>query len=572
MLAILISWICIFTVFITTGEIICRIYNKITHRYERYGIAATVMLGMGVTSAILCFISLFLAVNQYILFALLTGSVLYQATGYKNLIRKLKDFLVGSNKLLLTAYFLLGLGFMLFPVWTFSVKLDPFIYHYNNVMWNETYPVVAGLANLDEKFGFNSDYFLLQSCFSLRFLFDEVISGLPSLLAFIIAADYLNGIVTSKFDPKKIVLFFVYFILVFVVRNDLTELSTDIIPTLIIFYLFSKIIADTETIKHQTLFCVLIPVSLISFKLSAALICFVCLWSLYTLFGRKKYKAIAALLSVSVIVTLPWLIRNVIISGYLIFPLYQLDLFSFDWKVPIEVVKSQKDFIHDYATQKMLRLIHAHDPTNDTLLLLISCCIAATTGAYHIARKRTAGHIIIFSVLIVNILFWALSAPDIRFGYGYIFAMILFAVHLLIPEKIPLKTNVCIVILFSFSAIWTAYGFRWASKYTTFLGNYAYTTGGAWKEALTQPVRLKFLMDRELKREDERFNEEKEFTFIPHTLNNNIIIYVSSSRLGFTFDKIPAVSDCRINTESVFHDFRKIEARGKQTEDGFRHK
>lgn len=575
MLAIFISWLCIFTVFITSGHIITSVYEKIAGHREKYGVTDTFITGMCITSVLLCILSLFFAVDHYILSALLAGSLLYWCFSFRclsKIVKEIKYNLFNNNKLLLLACFLLGIGFLLFPVWTFSVKLDPFIYHYNNVMWNETYPVVKGLANLDEKFGFNSAYFLLQSCFSLRFLFGETIVGVQSLLAFTIAAHYLYGIVKSNFDLKNIGLFLIYFILIFVVRNDLTEPSTDIIPTLVIFYLFSKIIISADSIKTDTLFYVLIPVVIMTFKLSSSLVLFVSIWAIYILIRNRDYKAVTSIIALSVIILIPWLIRNVMLSGYLVFPLYELDLFSVDWKVPVEIVKLQKDFIHDYATHKALVIIYTFDIKNETLLLLIACSIAILACIYHIIRKRESDKIIIFSVLIVNILFWALSAPDIRFGYGYIFAMIFLGVYFSLPYKLSIRKNLCIVFLFLFSAVWGFYGYRWASKYASFLSNYAYTSVEGWKEVLTAPVRLEFLMDRELKREDERFNKEKEFVFIPHKLNNDIPIFISSSRLGFTFEEIPAMSDCRINSESVFHDFRKVEARGKLIEDGFRHK
>ena len=47
----------------------------------------------------------------------------------------------------------------------------------------------------------------------------------------------------------------------------------------------------------------------------------------------KNWKLIIKLISLGVVLTLPFLIRNIIISGYIVYPFPKLDLFSYDWKM-----------------------------------------------------------------------------------------------------------------------------------------------------------------------------------------------------------------------------------------------
>jgi len=502
----------------------------------------------------------------------------------------LRDFVQDNSKLLLISFLLLGVGFVLFPVWSFSVKLDPFIYHYSNILWNETYPVVPGLANLDEKYGFNSNYFLLSSLFSFRFLFEELIVGIQSILAFLIAGSFIYEIIKNKFDIKPVIAFILYFILIYFNQNDLSEPSTDIIPTLITFYIFTRIILNPAILKNDFLFFIIVPVTIITFKLSAAPILLIILIPIVMLIKCKRYKASIAIFSLSTAIIVFWLIRNTIISGYLVFPLYEIDIFSFDWKTPMEVVKTQKDFIHSYSINKTFNTLQNIDTGNyffysTTLVLFVGMLSIAVGLSNFLLRLKTWKnnkiYWFIYAVLLINLLFWAISAPDVRFGYGYIFATIFFAVHssindkAFVPKADKYAKNYKFVIMFfllSISTVWAIYGYKWASKYKNFLTvDYGYTSSMAWKEALTCPIKLQYMKEREWQRENERFNDSGEFTFTKHPLNNSIDLYISPSRSGFVFDKIPAGADCNLD-KSTFHDYRRVEARGDKINEGFRYR
>jgi L-asparaginase II len=55
------------------------------------------------------------------------------------------------------------------------------------------------------------------------------------------------------------------------------------------------------------------------------------------------------LLALSAFILLPWLIRNIILSGYLIFPFEKIDIFAFDWKIPLHRVEGISKGILGFA-------------------------------------------------------------------------------------------------------------------------------------------------------------------------------------------------------------------------------
>jgi len=595
MLAIIVSWICIFFVLITLGNMLLLLYKNVTGKTEEYNIIDTFITGICFSAFLLATLSFWLPVNFNILITLVVICILYWIINFKKLkgeLYLLKAYIKQHSLLELLPYGFLACFFILSPIWSFSVKLDPFIYHHANIMWNESYAVIPGLANLDEKFGFNSNYFLLSSLFSLRPLFGELIVGLQSLLAYLIAAYTYSEIIKTKFDLRRIALFFIYIILIFFNQNEMSETSTDIIPTLIIFYFLSKLILYPDSLKRDFLFYIIVPVVLITFKLSTSLIIIVSLAPVYFMIQRKEYKNLTFILLFSFLIIFPWIIRNIIISGYPVFPLYNLDLFDFDWKVPADVVQTQKDFIHTYSIDKIVNILSTWDLKNyffySTTLVLIFCGISLLCGIIYLFKNRKTvhpTHVFVFGVVFINIIFWALSAPDVRFGYGLIFAIIFFAFYLLLPKTpnsilsqklVKIKSqsvSAGLIILLTFSLIWGFYGYRWASKYKNYLINrYEVKEKDAWREMLAMPMKLSYQEERELERENERFGTNDQFNFEAYPLNNTITLYVSSSKLGFVFNRIPAVSDCERNPGILFHNYRMVEARGENINNGFRHK
>lgn len=595
MLAIILSWICVFFVFISLGHFLLSSYKRIVSEEGSHNITDVFIIGLCVSTSLLSIISFWLPVNFSVLIVLLIISVLYWLVKHKALKEfffQLKNQYRTYSLVELLPYVFLSFFFLLTPIWSFSVKLDPFIYHHANVLWNESYSIIPGLANLDEKFGFNSNYFLMLSLFSLRPLFGELIIGVQSLLAYLIAVSIYSEIIKSRFDIKRVSSFVVYIILIFLNQNEMSETSTDIIPTLIIFYAVSRLVLYLDLLKKNSLFYVIVPIALISFKLSSSLLILISLFPLYLLIASKRYKELAFLLFISALIIVPWLVRNVIISGYLVFPLYGVDLFSFDWEVPAKIVSLQKDFIHSYSIDKTGSVLSTFDVRNyyfySTTVVLFVCAISLLYSFVFLVKNREVVSPVlsfVYIVLLFNILFWAISAPDVRFGYGVIFAAIFLAVYLFFSKKtisflsrkaFGLRTKsvtLGAVLLLGFSIVWGYYGYRWASKYKNYLVNeYKMDPEDAWGEMLTTPMKMEYQKDREVGRENERFGVDKEFCLSPYLINDNVTFYVSSSRLGFVFSYFPAVSDCEANPDLLFHDYRLIEMRGQDIKDGFRYK
>ena len=119
-------------------------------------------------------------------------------------------------------------------------------------------------------------------------------------------------------------IFCTYIILIFV---DLDKFNLQLNSILIFFFTLVVI-----TIKLSVLPIVIFSVVLILKNLKKATV---------------KIKLV--LFSLSILILAPWVTRNVILTGYLVYPVSSIDVFNFDWKIPKEKVEIQKNFIKSWA-------------------------------------------------------------------------------------------------------------------------------------------------------------------------------------------------------------------------------
>ena len=86
-----------------------------------------------------------------------------------------------------------------------------------------------------------------------------------------------------------------------------------------------------------------------SVKLSAAAAGAFALKPVYEILKKRDYKDFIKFILLAFIVIAPFIIRNIILSGYLVYPFPALDLFNFDWKIPKFAAVSDSVIIKVFA-------------------------------------------------------------------------------------------------------------------------------------------------------------------------------------------------------------------------------
>ena len=266
---------------------------------------------------------------------------------------------------------------------------------------------------------------------------------------------------------------------IFVSRLNISSPNSDMPAMLTVLYVMCKWSECHENHEDSQSFgivCLFVAWA-VCVKLSAATGMVLILYPAVMLIKEKRWKTIVVDLVSGIIIVVPWLIRNVIISGYLLYPYSGIDLFSFDWKMPAEIVdydrkeivvwgRAVKDvsrfdepimqWIGTWLSSQMLRdkiIILAGFLATFILIIVI---FIKMIGKF---RNKNSIKFFLSDILewlliitmIISEVFWLFSAPQVRFG----------AVYLLMPAA---------VVVYLIKELMGEYRFRrWAAIAMTFM-------------------------------------------------------------------------------------------------------
>ena len=283
----------------------------------------------------------------------------------------------------------------------------------------------------------------LQALFSLGWLLGQSLHSLNGFfcLAALVYAAFTVRLWGEKSLRVSDLLQCVTVVYVMQKSYDLASSGTDIEAMLLILYILTKWARFWEEgEKDGALYgflCVL-SVYAVTVKLSAASTVLLALYPLYLFIKEKNGKAVTAHVAAGVFVLAPWLIRNVIISGYVVYPYAGIDLFHPDWKMDAAVLYEDSLDIKMFA--RGLRSAAEYDNSltgwvpgwflsqnmgNRIVLLAGVICIPVLLYLLvRSFRKREYALTALISAGLVNLAFWFFSAPHMRYGGPYIYILV----------------------------------------------------------------------------------------------------------------------------------------------------
>lgn len=231
---------------------------------------------------------------------------------------------------------------------------DTGFYHSQAVRWIEEYGCVPGLANLNLRFGFNNANFCLAALFSMYGLLGVSIRGTVTFFIGIVLVKALYDLLHiggHKYyvgDGVRVLL------LIYTLYRTIwmDGYSTECLS---VFLAFAAVLAycdlrerDEKELFYYGLICLLI-IYAVTVKLNLLPLGTAVVLMLILLIREKRAADILKYIVCSLIIGIPWVVRNVILTGYLLYPFSGLDLFSFDWKVPVETVKRMELVTRQFA-------------------------------------------------------------------------------------------------------------------------------------------------------------------------------------------------------------------------------
>lgn len=335
--------------------------------------------------------------------------------------------------------------FVLTLIWTAQEpgQYDTGLYHAQAIRWIEEYGVVPGLGNLHMRLAYNSAFMSLQALFSLGWLVGQ---SLHSLNGFFCLAALLYVCATVRLWGEKSLKtsdFLKCVTVIFVVqkRYDIASSGTDIWAMLLVLYILTKWSEYWESGREDGAmygWLCLVGVYAATVKLSAASVVVLAVYPLYLFIKERNGKAVFAHVAAGVFILLPYLIRNVIISGYLVYPYGGLDLFDPDWKMDREVLASDSLDIKMFA--RGIKNAAEYDNSFSgwmpgwflgqgmgNRVLIVAGMICILMVLYLLARclsHREYARAALLGTGLINLVFWMVTAPHMRYGGPYIHTLV----------------------------------------------------------------------------------------------------------------------------------------------------
>ncbi len=346
MLLILINWIYIFISSLNFGFIVKKIVKINDENFTTHHV-----LGLFLISVFAWIYALFLPLNfvfYIVFFSINFFSLLFFRKKIKNLLYKFKDTFNSFKK-----KYKLGLAIVFIASLTMSASVpsifDNESYYLQTIKWLNEYGFVKGLGNLHIFFAQTSSWHILQASFTFPFFetnFNDL-NGFLLVLFSLFCFQKLQNYNTSKklYDLYIGTTLISIPFLIFFINAPSPDLPVFLISQ-ILFYLFIK---NYKKIDFSTFVVILIlTIFLFVIKITTCILILLPLTLLIKHYQNLKNKLIKPLI-LSCLVVLLFLIKNTILTGYLLYPLEFFDIVDVDWKVPTEIVTLFKNGTYSAA-------------------------------------------------------------------------------------------------------------------------------------------------------------------------------------------------------------------------------
>lgn len=450
MLVVLLSWLSHFLVFKTWGNIATRIL-----KIKGISWFNELLMGYCFLSLVSVLYSLFLPVNAWVHLCLFIFSLMYL------IFNKIEfNFILKTDKPSLFFYLLIGICTLLLAL-PEPNHGDSSFYHAQALQWVEQYKAVPGLANLFGRLGFNSSFFNVQALFSFYPFSNVSARFLNSFLVLIWAIFLFQNILNKSLALKERMLSLSFiFISLTVSRGWVSSIAPDVVVGIFMLVIGFYMIKNLPHLSfngagsqpplllrqaQQTrgsfvspnFLCILLATA-ITIKLSALF-----LVPIVAGFIILQKKVNHTLFVIPALIGVVWIIRNIIVSGYLVYPYLPVPFVNLDWAVTAQQAQIEKKWISSWAKipsenwEYVLSLSFAEwFPQWFALQSLFNKILTLSLGfawlniIFIIVKKLVQKQPLSMALKLLFlwgmvIAIWLFIAPDYRFAYGYVLPFII---------------------------------------------------------------------------------------------------------------------------------------------------
>jgi len=453
MLIILIIWIIVTLCALGYGLLIVRLaapdsINR-PHLWDLSYILLLTLIGFVTINIIATILSLFLPLR-------LASFLIVVIPALLSLLLNIRSLQMSGTSLgkigTIIPYKVISLCLMVLLAWITSGaahNADTYIYHAQSIRWIEEYPVIKGLGNFFIRLAYNSNWFVQSAIFSFSFLGGKSYHVLNGLVVFWISLFFLDDFYRYISENRMEFLPITALLLIpfgFIsIGTQASAPSTDL-PVVylgwLIVYLCFRYCWDAE--NDQRFITVLLAISgLASFAFvikiyALPLLIFPVLFILF--YCRIiQPQTMRTLVVWIMLIFAPWVIRNIIISGYAIYPL-SFTAVPVDWRMPRQIVEGDLQGIrvwgfngslppYNIISQSFLEQIEfwfQQLTHNQRILFIVSMLFPAVMAFFYRLesenqpKERLNRLVIFFGAFCSGFLFWLITSPNLRFGTIYL--------------------------------------------------------------------------------------------------------------------------------------------------------
>jgi hypothetical protein len=389
----------------------------------------------------------------------------------------------GYTRFARTTWFLVGSIATVFGILTAILTLhslflyDAGLYQLGFIQWMAEKGTVLGLANVHGRFGFNSSWLSGAALFANKdpnWYFGPLVWSIAGPLMLYLAL--IDKAAWAAHSGRKLCSAFCILtptLLLFFPGTTafLTITQTDLPAALLVLHALASAISLHETPVKQRqaphFLALALPVAAaFTVKLSAAPVVLLCAptawaWRSNRVAWRDIAPAVIALVSLPVV----WVAQNFALSGCAVYPV-AATCAPLPWTVDNELVSSDAAWIVAWARKPQTEL---SDPyfigyhwvgdwiaTNWRILVDLGLAVAvggvlSVAGIWSGRRRNEVGVILWpLTVTVLGILMWFVSAPDPRFGIGFIVGLSALALSVgasFWPLSIFMSVVVCLALM-----------------------------------------------------------------------------------------------------------------------------
>ncbi len=469
MVYILCFYICYIALFCGIGLITLWAFKLCSMTTPRF--SALFWLGWSATILILQIWHFFAPITKLLFFPLISLSLIGWMISYKSIVEDIKS--VSLQKIIVFLLIFISTGVWIASLATeSSVPYDTGLYHIQVIKWNSEYAIVPGLGNLHSRLAFNNSNFLYASLLDNGFWEGKSFHISNSLLMFVLVFQLLYQIY-KKIIVKPFPVSIIFDILLlsaaiswsygYPVKYGLTSYNQDlvifVISSIVLNVLLNALLSrksGTEN-KRNYLFIAVVAVCGITVKLSFLPLAILSIVAISVSYFRQRIISLVDMFRCNILPVLLiffWIVRNLILSGYFLYPSPVISL-PVKWRIPVsQVERTQRGIVSwaRYGTNA-----DGSDLDNAWQAQWYARTDIGIKWAFYLGigfsgcalilskfnkKKLNISLAIWLGIVILSIIVWFFTAPHVRFSAGLFSACMAGGCMLLADQLSVLKQKI----------------------------------------------------------------------------------------------------------------------------------